>query len=600
MTMNNMKTTCKLVGYDGKYVPFYILSGIVKIILNAFAVYIDLYTTEHLIEMLELNDTKFIDAFIFIIMIVGITTLIKIIIIFNNGYVRMRCRHKWIKKIQHELFDRAKLLHIGHFDDPIKYDQLSRAMNQDLRSINAYDALVDMLNSVFQAAVLVAYIVVSVPILFVVTLVASTISLLCYLKINKINHGLYKNTESERRVQGYVNRTFYLDKYAMDVKTTTIPTLLIDMQEDAYKCIEEKSTKVYRKTLPLYYCEDFMYHFINAFVTYAYLMYKVFFKGMLLSKFVTLSGAVSRFNSRFYNLSHSFSSYNRNMREISDFMWLMNYQEENQDNLKNASFNDSIKLDNVCFKYPNEEGFSLQNINMTIKKGEKIAIIGYNGAGKTTLTKLMLKLYNPDSGSVLMDDETYLDFKDRSITKQFTTVLQNFQIYCATVSENVLMKEVETKEEEELVVRALQNAGLYDKIKNLPNGINTILTKEFSNEGLELSGGERQKLAIARVFASNAQIAILDEPTSALDPLAEKEVNDRILKLADEINKTIIIISHRLSTIVNVDYIYMLDSGKIVEEGTHLELMHKHGKYYELFEAQAKLYNESLSKHSNN
>ncbi len=598
--MNNIKTTCKLVGYVGKYVPFYLFSGIIKIILNAFSVYIDLYTTEHLIKLLELKDTKFIDALIFIIIMISITTLIGVINIFNNGYIRMRCRHKWIKKIQHELFDRAKLLHISHFDDPIKYDQLSRAMNQDLRSINAYDALVDMLNSVFQAVVLVAYIVVNVPILFVITLIASTISLLCYLKINKINHELYKNTESERRIQGYINRTFYLDKYAMDVKTTKISSLLIDKQEEAYKCIEEKSTKVYHKTLPLYYCEDFMYQFINAFVTYAYLMYKVFFKGMTLSKFVTLSGAVSRFNGRFYNLSNSFSRYNRNMREISDFMWLMNYQEENQDNLKKACFNDSIKLDNVGFKYPNEEGFSLQNINMTIKKGEKIAIIGYNGAGKTTLTKLMLKLYSPDSGYVLINDENYINFKDSSIAKQFVTVLQNFQIYCATVSENVLMKEVETKEEEELVIKALQSVDLYDKIKDLPKGINTILTKEFSNDGLELSGGEKQKLAIARVFASNAQIAILDEPTSALDPLAEKEINDRILKLADEMNKTIIIISHRLSTIVNVDYIYMLDSGKIVEEGTHLELMHKHGKYYELFEAQAKLYNESLSKHSNN
>ena len=168
--------------------------------------------------------------------------------------------------------------------------------------------------------------------------------------------------------------------------------------------------------------------------------------------------------------------------------------------------------------------------------------------------------------------------------------MQNFQVYCATVLENVLMREKQTEDDEKIVIEALKKVGLYNKISSLPQGINTVLTKEFSNEGIELSGGERQKLAIARVFASNAKLVILDEPTSALDPFAEKEINDDIIRMGND--KTIIIISHRLSTIVNVDKIYVMKEGQIIEQGTHNQLMNNKNIYYEMFTAQAELYNE--------
>ena len=157
------------------------------------------------------------------------------------------------------------------------------------------------------------------------------------------------------------------------------------------------------------------------------------------------------------------------------------------------------------------------------------------------------------------------------------------------------MRKVETVEDKELVINSLKKAGIWQIIEKLPNGIDTILTKEFNNEGLELSGGERQKIAIARVFASSSPIIILDEPTSALDPIAEKTINDEIMQLCEKEDKTLIIISHRLSTIVNVDKIYMMKEGEIIEEGTHNELMNKKSAYFEMFEAQAKLYREKDS-----
>ncbi len=590
--MKSVKAAFKLVKYVFKYVPSYGFFKILSVLLVAFKSYLDLYIIEHIVELIEVEHASFREALMFIVLSLSLSALIQIINGFINGYVRARCRHTWIKRIQYVLFNKTKDLHISCFDDAEQYDRLSRAMNQDLRCINCYDALFTVIQAFANAVVLVGYIAVTLPLLFVVSLLTSIVSLIVYYNNNKKYHALYKKTEIDRRKQGYVGRGFYLEKYAMDIKTTNIANILLDKQQEAYEVIETKTKEVEMKTLPWLFVEDFLYQSVNCFVVYVYLMYNVFFKNLLFAKFVPLSVAAIQFNSQFYRLSTSLNVLNRGLLEITDFMWLINYESENQDDLEEVTFNHKIELKNISFKYQNEENFSLSNINMNILKGEKIAIIGYNGAGKTTLTKLMLKLYNPDDGELLIDDIPYLQVKDKSINKQFVTVLQNFQIYCASVAENILMKEVETAEEEKLVLEALKKVGLYDKINCLPDGINTILTKEFSNKGLELSGGERQKIAIARVFVSNSPIAILDEPTSALDPLAEKEINDQILDLCGEQNKTIILISHRLSTIVNVDCIYMLKEGKIIEQGSHHELMAKKGAYFELFEAQAKLYKE--------
>lgn len=590
--MKNTKVAFKIVGYVLKQIPFYVISSIIVIIIEAISVWLDLYITEQVVFLIEGHNAGFYEVLRFIIIMVSISELLKIICHIQQGYVKIRSRHLWIKRIQYILFDKSRELSIKYFDDPALYDKFSRALNQDLKCINTFDSIITLLTRLGQIFVLIAYIAINVPILFIIVLVASIVTFTCYTVTNRKYHKLYKETEVNRRKQEYVKRTFYLEKYAMDIKTTNISSLLLEQQLQAYNEIERKTKKVDKICIRWFWLEDFIYQFVNCFVVYSYLMYKVFFGNLLISKFIPLSSATLRFNNSFYSVSHAIGRLNRDLRELEDLIWLINYEGKKQDNLDDALFNRSLELKNVSFKYPNEENFSLDNINIKIKKGEKIAIIGNNGAGKTTLTKLMLKLYMPDSGEILFDDTNYINFKDKSVTCLYSTVLQNFQIYCATIGENIIMKQVETEEEVKLIEDAIKKVELDKIIDDLPDGVNTILTKEFSQDGLELSGGQRQKIAIARVFASNAPIAILDEPTSALDPIAEKEINENIMALCEEQGKTLIIISHRLSTIVNVDCIYMMKNGKIVEQGTHQELIKNHGAYYEMFEAQAKLYKE--------
>ncbi len=588
----NLVINFKLFKLVFKTVPMYVITSIMYIFVEAFSGLLDLYLIENLIKLIADPNSDYITSLKFILIVVGIRIICSIFCSVQRGYIKHRSRHKWMRKIQHQMFEKSKLLDISYFDDPELYDKLSRAMQQDLTSINCFDAFMTMLTALGNIIVLVIYISLAVPLLFVISLITSLISFLCYLQINKIDYQLYKDVEINHRKMNYIRRTFYLDKYAMDIKTTSIYGLLLENQQEAYSVWNQKSVKADIKQRKFTLTEDIIYQIVNNFVVYAYLMYQVFYRGMELSQFTALASAALRFNNRFYSLSWSISDLNTNLLKVRELLWLLDYQEKEEIEkvpFKSAEF-ETIKINNLAFKYPNQELESIKKINLTLNKKERIAVIGYNGAGKTTLTKLLLKLYDNYSGEIKVNDININDLTKKQVSSLYTIVLQNFQIYCATIAENILMRKVETIEDENLVIECLKKVGLYEMVSNLKEGINTMLTKEFSNDGLELSGGERQKLAVARVFASPSPIIILDEPTSAMDPIAEKTINDEIMELCQKENKTLIIISHRLSTIVNVDKIYMMKEGTIIEEGTHLELMKQKGAYFEMFESQAELY----------
>ena len=243
-----------------------------------------------------------------------------------------------------------------------------------------------------------------------------------------------------------------------------------------------------------------------------------------------------------------------------------------------------IEIKNITKDYGDNKG--IFDIHISIEKGETFGFVGTNGAGKTTLIKLFLKFYNPNVGEIYYNNQTIRDTKENVIRRKYSIIFQDFRLYDVSIAENVLMCKVLSKEDEAKVWNALKQVGLEEKVKALDNGIYTLYSREFN--GVEFSGGERQKLAIARVFASNADIYILDEPTSSLDPIAERDINKLIME--NSIDKTIIIIAHRLSTVVDADRIILMEYGKIIEEGTHHQLLLEKGKYYKMFSTQAALY----------
>ncbi len=241
-----------------------------------------------------------------------------------------------------------------------------------------------------------------------------------------------------------------------------------------------------------------------------------------------------------------------------------------------------ICVENVSFTYPGSDKPALENINLTIKPFEKIALVGYNGAGKTTLTNLLLRLYDPDEGSIEIDGEDIRDVTVKSHRDRFSVVYQDYQTYACTLGENVAMDVNPNRERAE---KALKQSGFSKEVKN---GTDTELLREFDKDGQMLSGGESQKAAIARVFYKRCPYAVLDEPSANLDPVAEYNLNRAMIKTAED--KTVIFISHRLSTTVNADRIYVMENVKIIESGIHAELMKMNGTYAYMFNLQAEKY----------
>jgi ATP-binding cassette subfamily B protein len=239
----------------------------------------------------------------------------------------------------------------------------------------------------------------------------------------------------------------------------------------------------------------------------------------------------------------------------------------------------TIEFRNVTFAYGNEP--VLQNVSLTIKPGEKIAVVGYNGAGKTTLVKLLMRLYDPTEGEILLDSVNIKEYDLAEYRRKMGAVFQDYQIFAATLYDNVVMDTVEGQQAS--VKAALAKSGFADKLP-----LETPLTREFMDNGVNLSGGESQKVAIARTFFKSADYMIFDEPSSALDPISEYNIYNAMRDAS--VGKTVIFISHRLSSTKMADKIYMFENGKIIESADHDTLMRNNGKYAEMFNMQAERY----------
>jgi ATP-binding cassette subfamily B protein len=245
----------------------------------------------------------------------------------------------------------------------------------------------------------------------------------------------------------------------------------------------------------------------------------------------------------------------------------------------------SLEFDHVSFSYGEEE--TIKDLSFILKKGEVAALVGHNGAGKTTIIKLMLRLYDPTSGIIRLNGRNIKEYNLHAYRELFAITFQDFAVMGMSVKENVLMGR-HYDAEDQIVESALKKAGVYERISKLEGGTSAVMTKEFDEKGAVLSGGESQKLAVSRTFAKPAPVKIFDEPSSALDPIAEFELFNNIAKEGSD--HTLLFISHRLSSVKHCDKVFMLEKGRIIEEGSHEELMAMNGSYAKMYRRQANNY----------
>ena len=438
------------------------------------------------------------------------------------------------------------------------------------------------------------------PLLLIAIIVTTVIS---HFVSNHLNEWGYRHRDEESE---YTTQIYYLDRRSSDValaKDIRIFNLRSWIDElcakgmAAYTAFQNQAQGVYLWARIV----DLVLTFLRNAIAYAYLIGLVIGDGLSVSQFLLFFSAVGGFTAWVSGILGGFRMLHNQSLDISTVREYLEYPEpfkfedgEPIDAKANGLY--EIKLENVSFRYPDADNDTLTNINLTLHPGEKLAVVGLNGAGKTTLIKLICGFLDPTEGRVLLDGKDIRDYNRRDYYKMFSAVFQEFSLLAGTIATNVAQDSVGI--DMERVVDCIEKAGLRKKVESLKDGYETYLNREVFEEAMLLSGGETQRLMLARALYKNAPFIVLDEPTAALDPIAESEMYQKYNEMTS--GKSSIYISHRLASTRFCDRIIMIADGGIGEEGTHEKLLKAGGKYAELFEVQSKYYKEGESENAEN
>lgn len=501
-----------------------------------------------------------------------------------------RARERMYLGIHSKLYEKAISLDLASYDDSSFYSDFILAIETSSENIRNILNLVRGYVSEIIAFISIGAIMFSIdPVCLIIIL----FFVITFLPIGKHTGNLQmKRREAmneKYRKANYFSRLFYLPEFAGEMRMHSITGLFFSRFRESADDITKTQRKYVAKIDGWFFLQAVAVQIIGfMLVLTTYIGYQTLETGKLTaSDFVsTFNGAASISSSILFLTVYSLRNFTERSKMIEKYRTFLSTDFSIKDGEHTAECGEAkdICIKNVSFTYPGNDAPTLKNINMTIHPGEKIALVGYNGAGKTTLTNLLLRLYDVTDGEIIIDGRNIKEETVASHRNRFAAVFQDFKIFGATVGENVSLQ---VDYDKDRVLQALKDAGFS---KPLPKGTETILLREFSDNGLSLSGGEEQKVSIARAFYKKCPYVILDEPSANLDPVSEYELNQSMTQAAKD--KTVIFISHRLSTTRHADRIFMMENGEIVEHGTHEELMAKNGKYAYMFNLQAEKYKE--------
>ncbi len=407
--------------------------------------------------------------------------------------------------------------------------------------------------------------------------------------MNKIWGGRYVDTVKNNRIAEYVNRVMHLAEYAKEIRYSSIHELMMKRYNDAMDGNAKVADKYGKKAIAYTWAQNvttFALVFEGIMIYAAYRT--IVSETMGLAELAIMFTAMSTSSWILIGLFNNFTEALKNGQFLEYFRTFMEYKEkipEDQDGIIPDRIR-SIEFKNVCFEYKENEPV-INNLSFKIEGDKVCALVGHNGAGKSTIIKLLFRLYDPTSGEILVNGINIKEYNLKAYRKQFSAAFQDYKVMAMSVKDNVLMGEG-FDNPDETAERALKCAGVWDKVSSLSNGMNTIMTKEFDNDGAVLSGGEQQKIVVARAFAQQASVKVFDEPSSALDPIAEYDLYKGIMN--ESKGHITLFISHRLSSVKDADEVFMLENGTVIEQGTHRQLMDMDGKYCEMFTKQAQNY----------
>lgn len=516
----------------------------------------------------------------------------------SANYVRQVSTKKVLKGLNNKVFKKALELDVSCYEDPEFYDKYQRATQ--ILAWGLFVSVCDNIGSIFAGVISLALVIGTVTTIDPMYLLfLAPVALVFVVEIfrSKLLYKRDKEMTTNNRIKAYVQRTIFLKDYSKDIRTSNIFLVLMER----FKAAIEANVMILKK----YGIKLFVFNMINSLFsdfipiigTYAFAGYQFIHENaMTVSGFSVVLSSINSVREATMRIARSFEMISESAFYFQNLRDFFDYEPKIKSGNEVCGEFESLEFRNVSFRYPSAKKNSLNNVSFKINKGETVALVGVNGAGKSTIVKLLLRFYDATEGEILYNGKSIKEYELSSLRNSYGAVFQDYRNFAVSVFENVLCHEC--KQEEKMTAqKALEQSGIWDKISALPNSGNTVLTREFEKDGIGLSGGENQKVSVARLFAKDFQFAVLDEPSSALDPIAEYKMYQSLIEVTK--GKTVLYISHRLSSAVLSDKIIVIGDGTVLESGSHKELMEKNGEYHRMFSLQASSYNKGKEAQEN-
>lgn len=596
--------TCSNVFYMMKNIRKYhsvlLVLIIVGIFSHSFVQYIASFIGKFVIDIVQVQSTATQKDFMPLIRVLVAACGVELIIMLLNAvtdnriwvgmiYVRLNVITERVRKaltIQYQMFEQPDVL-----DMEQKARQATGGNDNGIEGIihNVYQFGI---NVVLLAVTLVTVIVLDWRMLFVLALVGLFQHLFFLYTVKKDRREVWDKLAPTWRKIYYMEQSVQNFDYAKDIRLFSMKNWLSKKQHEVL--MEKQNKMVHSRTLWNY---NSLFagsmSMIATAVIYTVMILTVVNKNLSIGNFTLYLGLAMNFTSAMTSMLNSLGTIKQNSHEVSYFRSFMDMKTEEKPEESDAFLpipktgGYTFTFRNVCFRYEGADKDALHNLNLTFSAGERLAVVGLNGAGKTTFVKLLCRLYDPTEGEILLNGTDIRMFERNEYYRLFAPVFQNVELFAFPMAENVSMLPPE-KTDREKSRKCLIQAGMEEKLARLKNGVDTELLKVIYDDGIDLSGGEKQKLALARALYKDAPVIVLDEPTAALDALAEYRLYCNFDQMIGQ--KSAVYISHRLSSTRFCHHIAMFKDGEMVEYGTHDELLEKGGAYAEMFHIQSQYY----------
>ncbi|HDK7169554.1 TPA: ABC transporter ATP-binding protein [Clostridium botulinum] len=502
--------------------------------------------------------------------------------------IQTRYLNTYISKL---LIKKENELDLSYFENHEFHNKMQQANDQSVSS--TYQVIDSLMQIIKNCSTLVGAIIIVInlnPIIVFLCILTPIPMCFINIKISKMKYDVYKKTMEKSRLAGYLQAMMMDYNTVKEIKLNRLGNYF----EKVIVSILNKNTNLNKKVGKVQVASLSSVDLLSTIVSYCYKIYVIFItltKNLSIGTMNMYMSALSNVDSSIRNILNSFSSLYSNNLYIENLFYVLNLKPKIFDSENSKMFHntiaDCIEFRNVSFKYPNSDKYILKNINLKINAGDTCAIVGLNGSGKTTMIKLLARLYEPTEGEIYIDGINIKDYKIESLYKYMNIVFQDFVKYPFSIKDNIGFGDIDNLNNMKLIEEASKKANAYNFIQELDNKFDTRLEKLWVN-GTDLSLGQWQKLAVSRAFMNNSAILILDEPTASIDAQAEYQLFSNFKQLTK--NRTSVLISHRFSTVKVADVIVVLKDGKIIENGTHVELMMKNGFYSNLYNMQAEAY----------